>query len=279
VTEVTMTVETATTRDGTEQLRRRWQVADPRAALLVVHGIGEHSGRYQHVGRFFAERGVDVVGFDNRGFGRSGGRRGHVERFDVYLDDIEDRLTERRSLGVPVVLLGHSLGGLMAASYLVSDRPQPGLAVLSSPALAAEVPRWQRVAAPVLGRLRPTMFFPAEIEGDGLSRDPEVQRAYATDPLLVAGATAGLGNAIFRAMERVNAGLERLRVPTYVLHGDADPVVPISASRPLASLDPVTYRVWPGLRHECLNEPEQDQVMGEVDAWLGERLAGGGDPR
>ena len=268
-----MTVETAVTSDGLEQLRRRWPVDEPAAAILLIHGIGEHSGRYQHVGQFFAGQGYDVASFDNRGFGRSGGERGHVDSFDQFLDDIEERLAERRSLGVPVVLFGHSLGGLMAADYLVGDRPQPDLAVLSSPALAAEVPRWQRVAAPVLGRLRPRMFFPSEIDGDGLSRDPEVGVAYAADPLLVAGGTAGLGHETFQAMARVNERLARLRIPTYVLHGDADPVVPVMASEPLGHLDGVTRRVWPGLLHECLNEPEQNEVMGEIDRWLAARLA------
>ena len=273
MTDVVMTVETGATADGTEQFRRRWSVDDPSAAILLVHGIGEHSGRYQHVGRFFAEHGFDVAAFDNRGFGRTGGTRGHVRDFDVFLDDIEERLAERRSLGVPVVLFGHSLGGLMATVYLVGRRPQPDLAVLSSPALTAEVPRWQRVAAPVFGRLRPTLFFPSEIEGAGLSRDVDVQRAYTEDPLLVAGATAGLGHEVFRAMGRAMDRLDRLRVPTYVLHGGADPVVPPSASAPLAGLQGVTRRVWPDLLHECLNEPEQDEVMGEIEAWLRGQLA------
>lgn len=267
-----MVVETGKTADGTEQLRRRWAVEGPRAALLIVHGVGEHSGRYQHVGQFFARHGIDVATFDNRGFGRSGGRRGHVDAFSDYLDDIEERLAERRSLGVPVVLLGHSLGGLMATSYLVGDRPQPDLAVLSSPALGVNGPRWQKLAAPVLGRLRPTFFVASEIDGDGLSRDPAVGKAYAEDPLLVAGGTAGLGLEVFTAMKQVMDHLDRIRVPTYVLHGDADPVVPQSHSKPLADLEPITYRTWSGLLHECLNEPEQDEVMGEIEAWLSDHL-------
>ena len=267
-----MTVEFEETRDGETQLVRRWPVDDPRAAMLVVHGIGEHSGRYVHVGEYLADTGVDVRAYDNRGFGQSGGRRAHIDRFDLFLDDIEDQLAERRSLGVPAVLMGHSLGGLMSAAYLVSDRPQPDLAVLSSPALAAEVPRWQRVAAPVLGRFVPSLFIKGAKMSGLLSRDEEVERAYHEDPLVILGATAGLGRAIFETMDQTMAQIDRIRVPTYVLHGEEDQLVPQAASLPLRDLPLVTYRSWPGLRHECMNEPERFEVLAEIRAWLDERL-------
>lgn len=263
---------TATTADGTAQLRRRWAVNSPKAAILLVHGIGEHSGRYEHIGRFFAEKGYDVEAFDNRGFGESGGPRGHVDSFSDYLDDIGERLEARRALGVPTVLFGHSLGGLMSASYLTESRDQPDLAVLSSPAISAEVPMWQRVAAPILGRVSPKLFVPSDIDGAALTRDVEVQQAYTDDPLRVGGATAGLGFETFQTMRKVGESLHRLDTPTYVFHGDEDPIVPIGVSRPLADLPGVTYRVWPGLRHECMNEPEQNEVMAGIDEWLTNQL-------
>ncbi len=269
-----MTVEFEETRDGETQLVRRWPVEDPRAAMLIVHGIGEHSGRYLHVGGYLADAGIDVTAFDNRGFGQSGGRRAHIDRFDQYLDDIEDLLADRRSLGVPVVLMGHSLGGLMSTAYLVSDRPQPDLAILSSPALAAEVPRWQRVAAPVLGRVVPSFFVKGSQMSGLLSRDDEVERAYHDDPLVILGATAGLGKQIFDTMEATMANVDRIRVPTYVLHGEEDKLVPQFASLPLRDLPLVTYRSWPNLRHECLNEPERYEVLGEIQGWLDQQLEG-----
>lgn len=265
-------VQFGETRDGVKQLRRRWQADPAKAAMLLVHGIGEHSGRYLHVGSYLSQKGFDVAAFDNRGFGQSGGRRAHVENFDRFLDDIEDRLAERSELGVPVVLMGHSLGGLMAATYLVSDRKQPDLAILSSPALGAEVPRWQRVAAPVLGRLTPTLFIASKMQGGILSRDPAVDEAYQSDPLVISGATAGLGHQIFTAMSATSSSLDRVRVPTYVLHGDADELVPQSVSLPLKGRPKITYRSWPGLRHECLNEPEKFDVMAELAAWLDQQL-------
>jgi len=267
-----MTVEFEETRDGETQLVRRWPVENPRAALVIVHGIGEHSGRYLHVGEYLANTGIDVVAYDNRGFGQSSGRRAHIDSFETFLGDIEDHLAERRRLNVPVVLMGHSLGGLMTATYLVSDRPQPDLAVLSSPALAAVVPRWQRVAAPILGRFVPSLFIKGTRMNGLLSRDEEVEKAYHGDPLVILGATAGLGRAIFETMDETMSQIDRIRVPTYVLHGEDDKLVPQTASLPLRDLPPVTYRGWPGLRHECLNEPERFEVLGEMRDWIDKRL-------
>ncbi|MDA3039620.1 MAG: lysophospholipase [Actinomycetota bacterium] len=266
------TVAFGTTADGLTQLRRRWATPGARAAVLLVHGIGEHSGRYLHVGRAFADSGFDVLAADGRGFGQSGGRRAYVNDFSEFLDDVEALLAERRTLGLPVVLVGHSLGGLISAAYLTSRRPGPDLAVLSAPALQAEIPNWQRLVAPVIGRVLPKVFVPSPIAGSLLSRDPAVAEAYVNDPLVVAGSTAGLGKAILEAMRSTTTSLDRITVPVYVLHGSADELVPPQASEPLAHLPGAMRRVWPGLRHECFNEPEQDDVLAEVVAWLDARL-------
>ncbi len=268
VTAPLMSPYLASTSDGLTQLRRRWPVVSPKAAVLLVHGIGEHSGRYEHVGKFLAANGYDVLAADNRGFGQTGGERAYVDTFDQYLDDIEALIEERTSLGVPTVLLGHSLGGLIVATYLVADRPAVSLGVLSAPALAAVVPAWQRYAAPVVGKLRGRQFIPAEIDGDVLTRDKAVQEAYMNDPLVIKGATARLGAEIFTTMRETTERLHLLKLPLYVLHGDADALVPPAASAPLDRLANVTRRMWPGLRHECFNEPEQVEVMTEMVAWL-----------
>lgn len=241
--------------------------------MVLVHGIGEHSGRYEHVGAALAEAGVDVLAHDQRGFGRSSGTRAYVDSFDDYLADIEPLIADRRSLGCPVILLGHSLGGLVAMSYLVSTRSQPDLAVLSAPALAAELPGWQRASAPMLGSIIPKLKIPADFDGSVLSRDLEVQRAYEEDPLRVASTTARLGREILRTMSRVNIHLDRLELPTYVFHGSDDTLVPPSASAHLEVLPNVTRRLWPGLRHECLNEPERNDVLAGIITWLDTQIA------
>ncbi len=267
------TTEFAPAHDGLKQLRRRWKpTGAPRAAMLLVHGIGEHSGRYEHVGGAFADAGIDVLAHDQRGFGQSDGPRAFVEDFDEFLADLQLLIGDRRSLDVPVILMGHSLGGLIASAYLVSNRPQPDLAVLSSPALAANMPRWQRVLAPALGTVVPRFRVAADFDGSILTRDPEVGAAYESDPLRVSASTARLGREILRAMNDVEAGLERIELPMYILHGDADTLIPPSASEPLGDLPNATRRVWPGLRHECLNEPEQDEVIAAIVEWLDDNI-------
>lgn len=270
---ITSTIEFAQTHDGVEQFLRRWTPdRETQAAMVLIHGIGEHSGRYEHVGAAFAAAGIDVVAPDQRGFGRTGGRRGHVEHFDHFVADVEPLIADRRELGVPVVLMGHSLGGLVATAYLVGDRPQPDLAVLSAPALAARLPGWKRALAPALGTIAPGVRIPADFDGSLLSRDADVQVAYETDPLRVKASTARLGREVLTAMASTSRRLDRLRVPTYVLHGSDDALVPLRATDRIAELELVTRRVWPELRHECLNEPERDQVLAETVAWIDRHL-------
>jgi alpha-beta hydrolase superfamily lysophospholipase len=215
-----------------------------------------------------SEAGLDVHAFDLRGHGLSGGRRVYVRRWDDFLDDVEVLLTALREPGRPLVLLGHSMGGLIALTYACSDRPAPDLLVLSAPALRASVPGWQRALAPILGRVAPTMVLANPIAGDQLARDPAVGVAYFADPLVQPRSTTRLGAQIFSAMKRSRSGLDRLHVPTLVIHGGADTLVPTAGSEPLGNLPGVERRVLPNLRHETFNEPEGPEVVAGVVEWL-----------
>ena len=265
-------VDFGLTRDGHVQLRRHWPADHPRAAVLLIHGISEHSGRYEHVGLFLAERGFDVVAIDLRGFGQSGGRRAFVNTFDEYLDDVEDQLAEIRALGVPVVLLGHSMGGLIALSYALSGRPAPDLLALSAPALGANIPAPLRALTPLLALLAPRLRVPSPIKGEMLATDPAVGEAYFADPLIVRFVTPGLGHALMLQMAWTNENLTRLAIPTLVMHGADDPLVPPRSTRPLADLALVTRRTYPALRHEIFNEPARFAILQELADWLTERL-------
>ncbi len=241
-------------RSGTPQYRRIFEAENPTAHLLLLHGIAEHTGRYLHVGATFAEAGFSTLAHDHHGHGRSGGVRGHVPSFDTFLDDVEDNIAELRDSGLPVILFGHSMGGLIATAYGVSDRPQPDVLLLSGPALGANVPQWQSISAPIIGRFAPKLFIKNSFDGSLLCANPAVWDQYQNDPLRVAGATAGLGNELFIAMENTNKNLSNLSIPTLVQHGEIDRIVPVHFSEPFEKLPNVTRKVLPGLEHEILNE-------------------------
>jgi alpha-beta hydrolase superfamily lysophospholipase len=215
-----------------------------------------------------AEAGLLVQAFDLRGHGLSGGRRVYVRRWDDYLDDVEVRLAALRDPGVPLVLVGHSLGALICLTYVCSARPAPDLLVLSAPPLDATVPASQRFLAPILGLVAPTVVVSNPISGDQLARDPAVGIAYFADPLVQPRSTTRLGAQFLSAMKRARAQLDRLHVPTLVIHGGADCLVPTAVSEPLARLPGVERRVLPDLRHETLNEPEGPEVVAGIVEWL-----------
>lgn len=254
--------------DGGAQLVREWPPQGPVAGdVVIVHGLGEHSGRYERTGGLLGDAGYRVRSFDLLGLGASSGRRADIERFALYLDQIEGHLQALRTTGRPLVLLGHSLGGLLALEYALAERPQPDLLVLSAPLLSGGA-AWQRKLAPILGRMFPTLALPTAIRGDMLSRDPAVGEAYFADPLVITKTTARLGAGIFAAGDRARAALTRLQVPTLVIHGGSDTLVPTPGSEILASLPLVERRVFPSLRHEIFNEPEGPEVVAEVIEWI-----------
>jgi acylglycerol lipase len=269
----TSTVASAATRDGTDLLVRHWAATGPPwARVLIVHGIAEHSGRYEDVGAWLAAAGLDVTGYDQRGFGGSGGRRAWVDRWSQNHDDLEERLAAVRAAadGRPVFVYAHSLGGLIALGYAVADppRPQPDGYVLSAPALSSTIPAWKQALASVLGRVAPGMAIANAFDGGLLSRDPAVGERYQADPFNQHATTTRFALEAIREQAKVRAQLARLSVPTLVLHGDDDRLVPPGASEPLAAVPGVTRRTYPQLRHEMHNEPEGRDVIQDVIAWM-----------
>jgi alpha-beta hydrolase superfamily lysophospholipase len=272
--------------DGTELLVRHWPADEveaggawagtPWASVLLVHGLGEHSGRYEHVGDRMTAAGLEVWAYDHRGMGGSAGRTGDIERWSQYHDDLAERLAAvRSSADRPVVLYGHSLGGLICAGYLMTDRPKPDLAVLTSPALDSTIPGWKRSMARVLARVAPTVAIPNDIDGDTLSRDPSVAAKTVDDPSCVKTSTARFGAAGLAEQARVNAlAAGGFGLPTLVFHGEDDRLVPVAASEILEGGPGVERRTYPGLRHELHNEPEHREVIEAIIDWLRAEVAG-----
>jgi len=256
---------------GMELVREWVPQGTPRAHIVLVHGLAEHSGRYERTGSILADLGFMVRSFDLSGFGGSGGRRGDIEEWGRYHDQIGRHVAWAREQGGPVVLLGHSMGGNLALGYTLSGRPPPDLLVLSAPALGGGA-GWQKAVARVAAKLTPTLPIPQAIKGEQLSRDPAVGEAYFADPLVYDKATPRLGLALFESMEELTANASKLDVPTLVLHGAADTIVPPGSTAILADVPGVERRLVPNLRHEILNEPEGPELVQEIADWINDRI-------
>jgi alpha-beta hydrolase superfamily lysophospholipase len=251
----------------------------PRAVLLVSHGLGEHSSRYQSLARHFVGREYAVAALDHSGHGYSEGIPGYVEAFGDYVSDLgqcHDIFQERYG-DLPTFLLGHSMGGLVGACYLRGAQHRFAGAVLSGPALRTGQQPGQfllfviRVLATLTPRLGLTALDPA-----GVSRDPEVVREYIEDPQVLHGKlSARLLREFFAAMDTLEKEAGTLDLPLFILHGGDDSMVLPEGSElfyRLVSSRDKTLKIYPGLYHEVFNEPERDDILAEVLGWCEKRL-------
>jgi acylglycerol lipase len=262
---------------------RAWEPeGDPRAVVALVHGLGEHSGRYEHVAERLTGAGLAVRAIDLRGHGRSPGPRGDT-RFGPAVADLEALVRRCGERGAPVLVYGHSLGALIAALWLVRE-PAPPVAgaVLSAIGLHSAL-REQAVkvrAARALGRVLPRVRVKSGIDPATLSRDPTVVAAYRADKLVHDTASLGFGLDALEAIDEIAAGAPRVEVPLLVIHGAEDRVAYASGARELAALAPsaTTLHVYDGLFHEIHHEPERERVLDDVLAWVEARLASAPPP-
>ncbi len=251
----------------------------PKAVLLLVHGLAEHSGRYENLIGHFIPRAYAVYGMDHVGHGKSDGARAYVERFNDFVEPLQTYIGMVREwqAGVPIFLVGHSLGGLIGATYLLDHQDSLQGAILSGPAV--KVPDNISPVIIFAGRILSALIPGIGILGldpRGVSRDPAVVAAYVNDPLVFTGkATARLGAEMLKAMRRITAEASRIRLPILILQGGADKLVdPAGATmlHDLAGSTDKTLKVYEGLYHEVYNEPEHDLVLRDVESWLEARL-------
>ena len=249
----------------------------PKGVVVLIHGLAEHSGRYTHVGEHLAARGWVVHAFDYRGHGRSPGLRVHVDRFGDLLDDTAAVLeaARRRHPGLPVFVVGHSLGGLIALLYALAHPDGLAGVAVTSPALGTHPslrpPKAKRAAAHLLSAVAPRTLFRTGIDPRGLSHDPEVVRAYAADPLVSHSVSARFYTETARAMAEAHQGASRLRVPALVMASANDAIVDAGATRRwLAAAPPgrVEAVFYDPLAHELFNEPERQEVLARLEEWL-----------
>jgi alpha-beta hydrolase superfamily lysophospholipase len=276
--------------------------------VLIVHGHAEHSGRYDYVGAWLAERGYVAEAFDLRGHGQSPGRRAFVRSFDEYLADLEAVLADvqGRHAGRPLFLLGHSMGGAIVPLYVirqesvaeaylrehVAEASQPRMQddshlsaraelrydgiigiILSGPGIRGRrsAPRPILWLFRIIGRLLPKLRLTKLAAGD-VSRDPDVVARYDADPLNYRrGMPAGTLVAMINAGREIHDNMERFSLPLFIVHGAEDALTDPEGSRELfarATTNDKELKVYPGLFHEVLNEPEKGQILTDIASWL-----------
>jgi alpha-beta hydrolase superfamily lysophospholipase len=260
---------------------RTWEVANARAAIVVVHGLGEHSGRYAEFAERMASFGFSTFALDLRGHGLSEGRRGHVPSFDIFLQEVDRFRREVEGMAdfqLPMFLLGHSMGGLIVTRYLAeyNTRFQGGIIISPWLATAMEVPRWKATFSNAMGKVLPALPLSTGLKPEDLTRDTDIVQEYAADPLvhdritprLFLEASAAMGQALQRS--------DRIQEPMLFLLAGDDRIVNTDRSlrfaKQITSVRDVTIRVYAGHYHELLNELDRLTIMREIRDWIAARI-------
>lgn len=252
---------------------------ESKAVICLVHGLGEHSGRYQHVAQFFIENGYAVLTFDLRGHGKSGGERGHADSFDSFLKDIDLLIqeSEQRYPERPRFLYGHSLGGILVLNYTLARQPQINGVVATSAGLRTALhEQTLKVAfAKLAGTILPGVTMATGLDAEQISRDPVVVETYVRDPLVHDKATLAMARNTLQAIDWTFEHAGQFHLPLLLIHGTADKIAYAHGSQQFAELvkGDCTLKMWEGLFHETHNEPEQNQVMSFILDWLNNHLA------
>ncbi|MBI2082883.1 MAG: lysophospholipase [Deltaproteobacteria bacterium] len=265
---------------GTRLFFQQWLAPKPKARLLFIHGLGEHSDRYHHTAHFFVSAGYSVFHFDLRGHGKSEGQRGFAESLADLLADIDRFITKFGANSDPLFLIGHSFGGQLALNYVTSS--YPGIQklngiIFSSPNIrvAIDIPLVKVQASRLLSRMIPRLSLANEIPIDFLSHDPEVVKAYNRDPLVQTKITTRLGDLILRNQEMIDSLAQKIRLPSLFLLGSEDRICSPEASKEFFKKIPVedkTLKIYPGFYHELFNEVGKERVFNDMVQWIEKHL-------
>jgi alpha-beta hydrolase superfamily lysophospholipase len=265
--------------DGVRLYAVEWRPAQPRAVAVLVHGLGEHCRRYDHVAGALTAAGIALIGFDQRGHGRSEGKRGHIPAMAKALDDIDYALTvaAERFPGLPRFTYGHSMGGMMVLDHALTRHPAIAGVICTSPGLATGQPvaPFKRVLANLLYSLAPAFTLDNGLDVENLSHDHSVVEAYKRDPLVTPLVSAALGLDILNTGPWVEEHGEDFTLPLLLMQGQGDHVVSPAATRRFAARVPtslLTFHEFPELYHEMHNEPEKEKIMTAIITWLDARL-------
>lgn len=268
-----------TSHDGLNMYAQSWEPeGKPKAVVCLVHGLGEHSGRYAHVGKAFADAGFALAGFDLRGHGKSGGPRGHTPSYEAIMDDISQFIDLVAGLypELPRFLYGHSMGGNQVINFALRRDAELAGVIATGPwlKLAFQPPASKVLLGKMMTKIQPGFSQANGLETAALSRDSEVVRAYVNDPLVHDRISARLFIDMFDSGLWALDHAAEILLPVLLMHGGADKIVSLEASKQFATSagDKVTLRVWKGLYHEIHNEPEQNEVFAIMIDWMNSQL-------
>lgn len=276
----TLTESFIQTADGVRLFVRRWEAPQPKAVCLVIHGLGEHGGRYEALAQDLNGRGLSVCAMDHRGHGRSWGRRGDCASIAEFTRDM-NLLVEKVREAAPAqtrIMIGHSLGGLLALRYATEYPQQIKAVAVSSPALrvALKLPRLKVALVETLARIIPITPVHNGVNPRLLSRNPDVVERYRHDPLVHHLITARCAVLLREAMRESPGLAARLKIPCLILQGGSDAVCDTDAAAEFAQVAPqslVEFHRYEGLYHEIFNEPERDRVIEDLCRWMEKVLA------
>lgn len=267
--------------EGQRMFYRQWRPAKPKAVLLVIHGFGEHSGRYVNLAQHLVPLGYAVYATDLRGHGRSPGQRGHIETWQDYWYDLAlfrhfVELNEA-SLPLPMFVYGHSMGSLVVLDYLVKQISGLRGAIVSGVLLQPGQPAQPLLVAiaRLLSRYWPTAPLRLNLDVNALSRDSAVVQAYRSDPLVHNRASARWGTEVLQTIESVKAQVKKIRDPLLILHGEADTINRVEGARWLfreVAFTDKELRIYPGGFHEPHNDLDKTQVLQDIAEWLERHL-------
>lgn len=268
------------TQDNIEIFAQVWEpsVVAPRAVVCLVHGLGEHSSRYAHVAEAFGKEGFVLFTFDQRGHGKSGGARGHFSSAEDFMNDIDLFLDQVRSQypGLPLILYGHSLGGIFVLHHSLNRKPNVKGVIATSPALHSSLEQQPiKVSmAKILGALSPTTAISSGLDAKAISRDLAVVQAYIQDPLVHDKATLGFGRLMISVNKWTLENAANFPLPLLLMHGKSDTIAfPSSSTEFAAALkERCTLVLWDGAYHELHNEPEKTEVFKTIMLWMDARL-------
>jgi acylglycerol lipase len=263
--------------DGLSLYFQSWQTdQNQKGIICLVHGLGEHSGRYAHWAALLNQAGYSVLTFDLRGHGKSGGLRGHILSFNDYLDDTDLLLKEAggRYPDVPLFLYGHSLGAVIATSYVLHRDPQINGVIITalSTKNAIQEQKVKVVLAKILGSVSPKFSMKSGLDPKTISRDPQVVTKYINDPMVHNLVSAGFGKGSIDTIAWIYQHANEWTLPVLIMHGEKDQLGYVEGSREFAGMinGDCTLKVWPGLFHEVHNEPEKEVVFEYLRKWLDE---------